>query len=196
MTDKPPSLSDYLIQSADVLRRAAGDAALGAAFETAVELCLGAAGAGLPLLVCGNGGSAADALHIEAELVGRFRRARRGLKVLALPSNPALMSAWSNDYTFDDVFARQIEAHGEKGGVLIAISTSGNSANVIAAARAARERAMPVISLTGAGGGKLAAESDVLLAAPSTDTPLIQQLHQCLYHLLCDRIEAEVAADG
>ena len=148
-----------------------------------------------PLLICGNGGSAADAMHI-AELVGRFRETRRALKAIALGANAATLTAWSNDYDFSSAFAREVEAFGEAGGVLLAISTSGNSANVLAAAAAARAKGMVVIGLTGETGGRLAPLVDILLAAPAEATPLVQQAHLCIYHYLCAEIEARIAASG
>ena len=186
------SLSDYLAQSAAVIQTAS--AQLGeAAMARAIELCVTALKADRPLLVCGNGGSASDAMHITGELVGRFLKERKGLRCICLADNPATLTAWANDYDYSTVFSRQVEAYGQAGGILIAISTSGNSGNVVKAAEQAKAMQMPVISLTGEGGGKLAALSDVLLAAPSKHTPLIQQVHICLYHYLCEAIEAQMA---
>jgi D-sedoheptulose 7-phosphate isomerase len=162
--------------------------------EAAVAAATAALAQDKPLLVCGNGGSAADAMHITAELVGRFLKERRALKAISLAANTAAITAWSNDYDYATVFSRQVEAYGEKGGALIAISTSGNSANVLEAAKAARSLAMTVIALTGEGGGKLAPLADILLAVPSRSTPLIQQAHICIYHYLCAEIEARIAA--
>ena len=160
--------------------------------DRAIRLCVEAISRDKALLVCGNGGSASDAMHITGELVGRFLKERRALNAICLSSNPSVLTAWSNDYSYDDVFARQVEAHGRHGGVLIGISTSGNSRNVVQAARKAREIGMSVISLTGEGGGALAPVSDVLLAAPSRETPMIQQVHICLYHYLCARVEEAI----
>jgi D-sedoheptulose 7-phosphate isomerase len=161
--------------------------------ERAVTTIAGALGADKPLLICGNGGSAADATHIAGELVGRFLKDRRALKAIALAADPAVLTAWANDFGYDGVFARQVEAYGEAGGALLAISTSGNSANVVAAARAAKARGMTVIAMTGQGGGKLAAQADIVLAVPSKSTPLVQQGHLCLYHFLCAEVEARLA---
>lgn len=161
--------------------------------EAAVQICLSAVRADLPLLVCGNGGSASDAMHITGELVGRFLKERRAINAICLSSNSAILTAWANDYCYEDIFVRQIEAHGRLGGVLIAISTSGNSENVVRAAQKAREMGLSVVSLTGEGGGKLAGLSDILLAAPSRSTPLIQQVHICVYHHLCAQIEAQLS---
>jgi len=143
-----------------------------------------------PLLICGNGGSASDAEHIATELVGRFLKERRALNAICLSANAGVLTAWANDHDYDDVFARQVEAHGASGGVLLVLSTSGNSANVVRAAQAARRMKLPVVAMTGQGGGALAGHCDVLLDVPSDHTPLIQQAHICLYHYICARIEA------
>lgn len=148
---------------------------------------------GKPVLVCGNGGSAADAMHITGELVGRFLLERRALNVICLASNPAVLTAWANDYSYETIFSRQVEAYGQPGAVLIGISTSGNSKNVIAAFQRARSLSMKTIALTGEGGGQLAPLTDYLFAVPSRSTPLIQQAHICLYHYLCGAIEQALA---
>lgn len=186
------ALADYLAESADVLRKTA-DAIDSALMGRAIDVIATALAANKALLVCGNGGSAADAQHITGELVGRFLKERRGLKAICLSSNAAVLTAWANDYSYDTVFSRQVEAFGEPGGVLLGLSTSGNSGNVVKAFEQARALGMTTVALTGAGGGKLAALSDVLLAVPSRHTPLIQQGHLCLYHFLCERIEARLA---
>jgi len=186
------SLSEYLIQSADVIRAASG-AALEAAMAEAVDVCVTALQAGKPILVCGNGGSASDAMHIAGELVARFKKERKGQNVICLSCNPAMMTAWANDYDYDSVFARQVEAYGSAGAVLLGISTSGNSKNVLQAAEKAKAMGMSVIGLTGQGGAKLAPLCDVLLDAPTKDTPQVQQVHLCLYHYLCEKIEDRIA---
>ncbi len=142
-----------------------------------------------PLLVCGNGGSAADAMHIAGELVGRFLKERRALNVLCLADSPTVLTAWSNDYSYETVFARQVEAYGRPGGVLLGISTSGNSQNVVAAMEAAKAKNMLTIALTGQGGGQLAPLCDLLIDVPSRHTPDVQQVHVCLYHYLCEEVE-------
>jgi D-sedoheptulose 7-phosphate isomerase len=158
--------------------------------DAAITLIVTALRAGKALLICGNGGSAADALHIAGELVGRFLIERPALKVIALTADSAILTAWSNDYGYEDVFARQVEAYGEPGAVLLGLSTSGNSKNVVRAFAKARRLGLYTIALTGSGGGQLAALSDILLAVPSTHTPSIQEVHLCLYHYLCQKIEA------
>jgi D-sedoheptulose 7-phosphate isomerase len=185
------SLHDYLIESSAVLNAAAGSIRQ-EAMDGAVESVVTALAAGKALLVCGNGGSASDAMHITGELVGRFLHERRALKAICLSDNPVMLTAWSNDYSFETVFARQVEAYGEKGAVLLGISTSGASKNVIAAFEQARKMEMKTIALTGEGGGRLCALADHLLAAPSGSTPLIQQVHTCLYHYFCGRIEEKL----
>lgn len=190
---KPSALTAYLDRSIDVLQRLR-DAGADDRVEAAVALVTAALGAGKPLLVCGNGGSAADAQHITGELVGRFLKERRALKAICLSSNPAVLTAWANDYEYETVFSRQVEAYAEPGAVLLGISTSGNSGNVVRAFEVARAAGMATVALTGEGGGKLAALSDVLLDVPSRHTPLIQQAHICLYHFLCEQVEARLAA--
>lgn len=186
-------LTDYLTLSADILRQAASPA-LAQGVDRAVDVIVTALKADKPLLVCGNGGSASDAMHITGELVGRFLKERPALRCICLSDNASVLTAWANDYSYDTVFARQVQAYGQAGGVFWGLSTSGNSANVVNAAQAARAQGMTVLSLTGEGGGKLAAHSDILLAAPSRHTPLIQQVHICLYHYICEKIEAAFAA--
>ena len=162
--------------------------------ERAIAIIVAALSADKPLLVCGNGGSAADAMHIAGELVGKFLAPRRALKVYALPADSVFLTAWSNDVSFEEIFSRQVEAYGEKGGVLLAISTSGRSKNVLAAARAAKSKGMTTIGLTGQGGATLGPMVDILLDVPSTSTPLIQQAHICIYHYMCAEIERRIAA--
>jgi D-sedoheptulose 7-phosphate isomerase len=188
------SLNDYLKQSADVIEAmAARDLEPG--MEAAVAAIVTALAAGRPLLTCGNGGSASDAIHIATELVGRFLKERKPYNVIALPANAGMLTAWGNDYDFDTIYSRQVEAHGCEGAVLIAISTSGNSANILRAAEMARSMKMTVIGMTGETGGKLAPLCDILLNVPSRHTPIIQQGHICLYHYLCEMVEARLA-DG
>jgi D-sedoheptulose 7-phosphate isomerase len=166
---------------------------LDAAMDKAVDVTAAALGANKPLLVCGNGGSASDASHIVGEMVGRFLKERRALKAVCLTSNSSVLTAWSNDYSYETVFSRQVEAYAEEGGVLLGISTSGNSKNVVLALEAARARGMATIGLTGEGGGKMAALCDHLFAVPSKSTPAIQQVHLCLYHHFCAAVEDKLA---
>ncbi|MFZ5435620.1 MAG: D-sedoheptulose 7-phosphate isomerase [Bacillota bacterium] len=142
------------------------------------------------VLLCGNGGSAADAQHIAGELVGRFLRERRPLPALALNTNTSTLTALGNDYGFEEVFARQVAALGRPGDVLIAISTSGKSPNVVRAASAARKKGLKVIGLTGAGGGELKELCDLCLCIPSESTPRIQEMHILIGHIICELVEA------
>jgi len=144
---------------------------------------------GNKLLACGNGGSASDAEHVVAELVGRYRDERRALPAMALAGGMATITAVANDYGYENVFARQMEAVARPGDLLFAISTSGNSPNVLAAARVARERSCRVIGFTGASGGKLASQVDVLVAAPSKVTARIQEVHILCMHIICESLD-------
>jgi D-sedoheptulose 7-phosphate isomerase len=183
----------YLSDSLSVLTEM-GKSLDPARVELAVAAILKSLEADKAFLICGNGGSAADASHIAGELVGRFLKERRALKAIALSADSAILTAWGNDYSYEDVFARQVLAYGEPGGVLLAISTSGRSKNVVAAVTAAKSKGMIVIGLTGKGGGHLAPMVDILLDVPSSETPLIQQAHMCLYHYLCAEVEARLEA--
>jgi len=150
------------------------------------------------ILACGNGGSAADAQHFAAELVGRFERERPELPALSLATDTSLLTAVANDYAFEQVFAKQVRALGAKGDVLLAISTSGNSPNVTAAAIAAQEREMRVVALTGKGGGRLGellAPGDVHICVPHPRTMRIQEVHLLVVHCLCDAIDATLLGD-
>ncbi len=141
------------------------------------------------LLAFGNGGSASDAQHLCAELAGRYVRERPGLPAMALTANTSDLTAIGNDYGFDRVFARLVEAHGRAGDVALAISTSGNSPNVIEAVEVARERGLATIGLTGKGGGKLAARVDVPIVAASDVTARIQETHIAILHVLCELVD-------
>ncbi len=141
------------------------------------------------LLVCGNGGSAADAQHIVAELVGRFARERRACAALALTVNASTLTAVANDYGFDEVFARQVEGLGRPGDVLLVISTSGNSPNCLRAAECARAGGLRVHGFLGRDGGRLRGLVDSALVAPAVDTPRIQEIHIMMGHLLCELLE-------
>ena len=150
------------------------------------------------ILACGNGGSAADAQHFAAELIGRFERERPELPAIALTTDTSLLTALANDYSFEHVFAKQVRALGAKGDVLLAISTSGNSANVVAAVTAAHEREMRVVALTGKGGGRIGemlAPEDVHLCVPHDRTMRIQEVHLLTIHCLCDVVDATLLGD-
>lgn len=145
--------------------------------------------AGKKLLIAGNGGSAADAQHFAAELVGTFRREnRRALPAIALTTDTSFLTAWSNDFEFEAVFSRQVEALGEKGDIFFGISTSGNSENIIRAARAAKEKGMTVVALLGNDGGRMKECADIPLIVPSDTTARIQEAHIMIIHLICEAL--------
>ncbi|CAM3350804.1 D-sedoheptulose 7-phosphate isomerase [Helicobacter labetoulli] len=144
---------------------------------------------GNKILICGNGGSAADAQHFAAELTGRYKKERKGLSAIALSVDTSALTAIGNDYGFEFVFSRQVEALAKSGDVLFGISTSGNSANVLNAAKVAKDLGAVVVGLSGRDGGALNQISDINLIMPDNDTPRIQELHILVIHILCDIIE-------
>ena len=188
----PPALSQQLKSAAKLLEKVSTSPLIGQA-DRAIEVISNALSEGLPLLVCGNGGSASDAMHITGELVGRYLKERKALNCICLSSNPAVLTAWANDYSYETVFSRQVEAYGRAGGVILGLSTSGNSANVIRAFETAKSVGMSTIAMTGEGGGKMAVISDILIDVPSKRTPDIQQVHICLYHYLCEMVESRLS---
>jgi D-sedoheptulose 7-phosphate isomerase len=150
------------------------------------------------LLACGNGGSASDAQHFAAEMVGRFERERPELPAISLTTDTSILTAIANDYDFSQVFAKQVRALGRAGDVLLAISTSGNSGNITAAVAAAHEREMRVVALTGKGGGRIAellSPADVHLCVPHSSTARIQEVHILTIHCLCDAVDASLLGD-
>jgi D-sedoheptulose 7-phosphate isomerase len=150
------------------------------------------------VLVCGNGGSAADSQHFAAELIGRFERERPELAAIALTTDSSILTAVANDYAFEQVFARQVRGLGREGDVLVAISTSGNSPSVLAAAEAAHERGLAVVALTGRGGGRLGemlGDGDVHLCVPHERTARIQEVHLLIIHCLCDGIDVSLMGE-
>lgn len=182
-------IRQYIDQAADALRQM-DDGRL-AEIRAAAEMLIDCLKGGGAILVCGNGGSAADAQHIAAELAGRFLRDRPALNCLALSTNTSNLTAVGNDYGFERIFARQVEAHARRGDALWVLSTSGNSVNIIEAVRVAREMGVNTVSFTGRSGGKLAAASDVCFRAPAETSYAIQQVHELAYHAVCDIIERQ-----
>ena len=162
--------------------------------DDAIAICVESLNQGGKIWFAGNGGSAADAQHLAAELSGRFYLDRKSIPAEALHVNTSFMTAVANDYGYDQVFARLLEGCARKGDVLVAISTSGNSTNVLEAVKTAKAMGVGVIALTGATGGKLAGQCDVLLNVPTTDTPRIQESHILIGHILCENIEKELFA--
>jgi D-sedoheptulose 7-phosphate isomerase len=166
------------------------------ALTTAADALVLAYRGGRKTLFFGNGGSAADAQHLAAEFVGRYLRQRGPLPALALNANTSAVTAIANDYGYELVFARQVEAHAAPGDVAIAISTSGNSSNVVQAVLSARRLGLFTIALTGASGGRLRGLVDALIAVPCEETPRIQECHILVGHALCDAVEQAIAADS
>ncbi|MBP7201714.1 MAG: phosphoheptose isomerase [Propionivibrio sp.] len=165
---------------------------LAAPIAGAVEVMVGSLVGNGRILACGNGGSAADAQHFAAELVGRFEMERQGLAAIALTTDTSIMTAVANDYGFKAIFERQVRALGQPGDVLLAISTSGNSPNVIEAIQAAQDNDLRVVALTGKGGGQIGEmlrDSDIHLCVPSDRTARIQEVHLLTLHCLCDGID-------
>jgi D-sedoheptulose 7-phosphate isomerase len=151
---------------------------------------------GNKMLVCGNGGSAADAQHFAAELVGMFNKRRAPLPAIALTTNTSVLTAVGNDFGFDHVFERQVEALGRKGDVLFALSTSGNSPNVLLAVEKAKAMGVYTIGLLGKGGGKIGKAVDLAIIVPSSDTPRIQECHLITYHAISEKIEEDLFPGG
>jgi D-sedoheptulose 7-phosphate isomerase len=147
---------------------------------------------GKKVLLCGNGGSAADAQHLAAEMVGRFRLERAALPAVALTTDTSILTAIGNDYGFEFAFARQVEALGEEGDVLICISTSGKSSNVLRAAESAKKKGMRTVGFTGESGGELHSMVEFCLRVPSSDTPRIQEMHITAGHIICDLVERKL----
>ncbi|WP_369792211.1 MULTISPECIES: D-sedoheptulose 7-phosphate isomerase [unclassified Lebetimonas] len=158
---------------------------------SAAELCLASLKDGGKILLCGNGGSAADSQHIAAELSGRFKKERKALAGIALTTDTSALTAIGNDYGFEQIFSRQVEALANEDDILIAISTSGNSKNVINAIDYARKTGCKVITLTGKDGGKMKDLGDVNIVIPSYDTPRIQEMHIMVGHMICAMIDEE-----
>jgi D-sedoheptulose 7-phosphate isomerase len=167
--------------------------ACAAPLEEAARRVVASLRAGGKLLAMGNGGSAADAQHLVAELVGRFRAERRPFPALALTTDPSIVTAVANDYGFDELFARQVRAHARPGDVVLALSTSGNSENVRRGLAAAREGGATTVALLGGSGGRLRGVADVEILVPSEETPRIQEAHIALLHVLCELVDLELA---
>ncbi|AWL05443.1 phosphoheptose isomerase [Massilia oculi] len=177
-------------ESADLKVKSA--ATLAPSISAAVELMFSALSNGNKILACGNGGSAADCQHFAAELVGRFERERFPLPAIALTTDTSILTAVGNDYSFKEIFSKQVQAFGQAGDILLAISTSGNSANVLAAVEAALEREMRIVAFTGKDGGqlgKLLTDADVHINVPHARTARIQEVHLCAIHCICDGID-------
>ncbi|MGH7094489.1 MAG: D-sedoheptulose-7-phosphate isomerase [Stellaceae bacterium] len=186
------AINDYLAQSRDVLQATIDDPECIAAMAEAAERIVAALSAGHKLLLVGNGGSAGDAQHIAGEFLCRLNYDRAPIAAIALTTDSSVLTAIGNDYGYEHVFSRQVLGLGQEGDVLIAISTSGRSPNVLRAIEAARQRRMVVIGFTGRDGGDMAGLCDLRLRAPSDSTPLIQQVHITVAHIVCGLVEARL----
>ncbi len=185
-------IQQVLQKSIDTKAAVLADAALLEKIREVVMLCTATFKEGGKVLFCGNGGSAADAQHLAAEFSGRFYTDRNPLPSEALHCNSSYMTAVGNDYGFDTVYSRAVRAHGQAGDVLIGLSTSGNSENIVRAFEAAQERGLRTVALTGKTGGRLAPLSHYLLNIPSTDTPRIQECHITVGHIICELVESNL----
>ena len=188
-------IADHFQASLAGLTRAVESAELQATVKAIADVITGSLRAGNKLLLIGNGGSAADAQHIAAEIVGRYKRERRAWAAIALTTDTSALTAIGNDYGIEDIFARQVEGLARPGDVLIAMTTSGRSPNILAALRRARELGVTTIGLTGTKGESLRALCDHVLIAPSDDTPVIQQIHMVALHAICDDVERAVMSE-
>ena len=189
-------IQQHFVDSADLKYQSAQT--LNKPIAAAIQAVLACVTSGGKVLACGNGGSAADAQHFAAEFVGRFERERPELGAIALTTDSSILTAVANDYDFTQVFAKQVRALGQPGDVLLAITTSGNSANVLAAIEAAHSREMTVVALTGRGGGRMGQalrETDVHICVPHDRTARIQEVHLLVIHCICDGVDATLLGD-
>jgi D-sedoheptulose 7-phosphate isomerase len=189
-------IQQHFIDSADLKYQSAQS--LSGPIAAAVQALLACVTSGGKVLACGNGGSAADAQHFAAEFVGRFERERPELGAIALTTDSSIITAIANDYDFNSIFSRQVRALGAPGDVLLAISTSGNSGNVLAAIEAAHAREMVVVGLSGRGGGKMAKvlrDTDVHICVPSERTARVQEVHILALHCMCDAVDAQLLGE-
>jgi len=189
-------IEQQFIDSADLKYQAAQ--VLSKPIAAAVQALLACVTSGGKVLACGNGGSAADAQHFAAEFVGRFERERPELGAIALTTDSSILTAIANDYDFNQIYVKQVRALGQPGDVLLAISTSGNSANVLAAIDAAHEREMTIVALTGKGGGKIGMalqDTDVHICVPHDRTARIQEVHLLVLHCLCDGVDTQLLGE-
>ena len=189
-------IEQHFIDSADLKYQSAQ--VLSKPIVAAIQAILASVTSGGKVLACGNGGSAADAQHFAAEFIGRYERERPELAAIALTTDSSILTAIANDYDFSVIFSKQVRALGGSGDVLLALSTSGNSANVLAAIEAAHERDMTVVALTGRSGGKMALalrETDVHICVPHDRTARIQEVHLLVLHCICDGVDTQLLGD-
>ena len=189
-------IQQHFIDSADLKYQSAQS--LSKPIAAAVQAVLACVTSGGKVLACGNGGSAADAQHFSAEFIGRFERERPELGAIALTTDSSILTAIANDYDFTRIFAKQVRGLGQAGDVLLALTTSGNSPNILAAIEAAHEREMTVVALTGRGGGKVGnalRETDVHVCVPHDRTARIQEVHLLVLHCICDGVDTQLLGE-
>ena len=189
-------IQQHFIDSADLKYQSAQS--LSKPIAAAVQAMLACVTSGGKVLACGNGGSAADAQHFSAEFIGRFERERPELGAIALTTDSSILTAIANDYDFNRIFSKQVRGLGQAGDVLLAMTTSGNSANILAAIEAAHEREMTVVALTGRGGGKVTGmlrETDVHVCVPHERTARIQEVHLLVLHCICDGVDTQLLGE-
>lgn len=186
------TIEAILQKSIDTKTKVLGDPLLLQTIERVVEACTVAFESGHKVLFCGNGGSAADAQHLAAEFSGRFYTDRNPLPSEALHCNTSYLTAVGNDYGYENVYSRAVKGHGKPGDILVGLSTSGNSENILRAFDVAHEIGMKTVGFTGETGGKMASKSDYLINIPSTDTPRIQECHITVGHIVCELVEAKL----
>jgi len=185
-------IQSIISASIDVKQQILADAAFLQNIEKVVDVVTQAFQSGKKVLFCGNGGSAADAQHLAAEFSGRFYKDRKALPSEALHCNSSYLTAVANDYSYDVIYSRLVEGICEEGDVLIGLSTSGNSKNILNAFAAARDKKVITVGFTGASGGKMKEAGDYLLNVPSADTPRIQESHIMIGHIICELVEAKI----
>jgi D-sedoheptulose 7-phosphate isomerase len=193
--DRPDATAAVLAAIEDHTATLSSLRVLAPAIASAARTLASCLAAGGQILFCGNGGSAADAQHLAAEFVGRFLKERRAFRAIALNTNTSSLTALGNDYGFEAVFARQVEAYGHPGDALVAISTSGNSPNVLQAVETARRLGLVTLGLSGGSGGPLAAACDTCLTVPSPSTPRVQEGHILIGHIICGLVEDSLCSE-
>ena len=193
MNSRQQEIATRLEENIQVQSRMVGTKSTLGKIEAMVDLILAVYKSGGKVILCGNGGSAADAQHLAAEFVGRFKLERRALPAIALNTNTSILTALGNDYGYETVFSRQVEALANKNDIVIGLSTSGNSPNIIKAIEAAKARGAKTIGLSGGNGGRLAKMADLALVVPSDNTPRVQEAHITIGHIVCELVERELA---
>ena len=189
-------INEYLKESIALQEELLKDGNFYGKYAKAIDAAVGAFRCGNKILAAGNGGSAADAQHFAAEFVGKYRMVRKALPAIALTTDTSILTAWSNDDSFDDVFARQIEALGKAGDIFFGISTSGNSKNILAAFATAKRMRIFTVALLGGDGGKAKGVADLEFVVPSKNTPRIQEMHMLILHSVAEEVEKRMVAVG